>query len=142
VTAESLTPYRKPMGINGDFSIRLQFDSYIRLDSNYLSSLHVLTRATHARSLLPAALASVPFGFCISSSLSSSSSSTASRAWRTGTNRQCRSGRASRTHTRRRLLRRRLILRQRRQEAHVMVNVWIIFNVGSGLELKHMEKGG
>jgi hypothetical protein len=87
VTAESLTPYRKPMGINGDFSIRLQFDSYIRLDSNYLSSLHVLTRATHARSLLPAALASVPFGFCISSSLSSSSSSTASRAWRTGTNR-------------------------------------------------------
>jgi hypothetical protein len=37
--------------------------------------------------------------------------------------------------------RRRLGFRQERQDAHVTVDVWIIFYVGSGLELKHMEKG-
>ena len=31
----------------------------------HLSSLHVFTRATHARTPLPAALASVPFGFVL-----------------------------------------------------------------------------
>ena len=33
VTARSRTPYRKPMGINGDFSICLQLDSNHRRDN-------------------------------------------------------------------------------------------------------------
>jgi hypothetical protein len=37
--------------------------------------------------------------------------------------------------------RRRQDILQERQDAHVTVGVWIIFYVGSGLELKHMEKG-
>jgi hypothetical protein len=37
--------------------------------------------------------------------------------------------------------RRRLDILQERQDAHVTVGAWIIFYVGSGLELKHMEKG-
>ena len=31
--------------------------------------------------------------------------------------------------------------RQERQDAHGTVGVWIIFYAGSGLELKHVEKG-
>jgi hypothetical protein len=38
-------------------------------------------------------------------------------------------------------LRRRLGVRQERQDAHVTEDAWVIFYVGSGLELKHMEKG-